>query len=105
MSDIEALADQTSPLFNDAVRFVLWENVTVTIKDRQSKRPKDILNNVCGLVQAGELLAIMGPSYVRIYKSLTKIESTDTVTQRFGEIHPVEQARVQACASKFDCGR
>ncbi|KAF2105736.1 ATP-binding cassette transporter-like protein [Lophiotrema nucula] len=49
-------------LTNNAVSSYSWENVTVTVKDRQSKQPKDILSSVTGSVQAGEMLALMGPS-------------------------------------------
>jgi ABC-type multidrug transport system ATPase subunit len=51
-------------LMNDTVKSFSWENVTVTVKDRASKQPLDILSSVNGFVEAGELLALMGPRYV-----------------------------------------
>jgi hypothetical protein len=54
-------------LTNDMVKSFSWENVTVTVKDRASKQPLDILSNVNGFVEAGELLALMGPRYVINY--------------------------------------
>ncbi|KAF2472557.1 ATP-binding cassette transporter-like protein [Lindgomyces ingoldianus] len=49
-------------LTNTAIRSFGWENVTVTVKDRSTKQPKDILSGVNGIVKAGEMLALMGPS-------------------------------------------
>ena len=66
MSDAEATGDSKpfDRLTNSSIWTVLWENATVTVKDRHSKRPKNILEDVHGMVKAGELLAIMGPSCV-----------------------------------------
>ncbi|KAF2870169.1 ATP-binding cassette transporter-like protein [Massariosphaeria phaeospora] len=49
-------------LSNNVVQDFSWENITVTVKDRETKQPKEILSGVNGLVQAGEMLALMGPS-------------------------------------------
>ncbi|KAF2269694.1 ATP-binding cassette transporter-like protein [Lojkania enalia] len=49
-------------LTNDSVRSFSWHDVTVTVKDRQTKQPKKLLSSVSGSVQAGEMLALMGPS-------------------------------------------
>ena len=51
-------------LTNTNIRSFGWKGVTVTVKDRQSQQPKTILSDVNGIVKAGELLALMGPSYV-----------------------------------------
>jgi hypothetical protein len=60
--DFEKNGDYTH-LNNEAVKSFAWENVTVTVKDRQTGGPKAILENSFGAVQAGEMLAIMGPRY------------------------------------------
>ncbi|KAK8190481.1 ATP-binding cassette transporter-like protein [Phyllosticta capitalensis] len=49
-------------LNNDTVQSYTWDQVTVTVKDRETKQPKKILDNVSGYVQAGEIIALMGPS-------------------------------------------
>ncbi|KAF1942072.1 P-loop containing nucleoside triphosphate hydrolase protein [Clathrospora elynae] len=49
-------------LTNDTVHSFSWECVTVTVKDRRSKLPLEILSGVGGMVGAGEMLALMGPS-------------------------------------------
>ncbi|KAK0650652.1 ABC transporter G family member 22 [Lasiodiplodia hormozganensis] len=49
-------------LANNTVTSYSWDNVTVTVKDRQTKSPKQILSSASGIVKAGELLALMGPS-------------------------------------------
>ncbi|KAL1629956.1 hypothetical protein SLS54_000815 [Diplodia seriata] len=49
-------------LANNTVSSYSWNHVTVTVKDRQTKSPKQILSSASGFVKAGELLALMGPS-------------------------------------------
>ena len=63
MSDIEMMAGNGyTQLNNTSVRSFGWKGVSVAVKDRQSKQPKEILSDVNGSVKAGELLALMGPS-------------------------------------------
>lgn len=65
MSDVEKMiGGDYAQLTNTNVRSFAWKGVTVTVKDRQSQQPKTILSDVNGIVKAGELLALMGPSYV-----------------------------------------
>ncbi|KAL2140645.1 hypothetical protein VTI28DRAFT_3541 [Corynascus sepedonium] len=47
---------------NTTIHSLAWNGITVTIRDRKTKLPKTILNNVDGVVEAGEILAVMGPS-------------------------------------------
>ncbi|PNS15068.1 ABC transporter G family member [Sphaceloma murrayae] len=63
MSDVEKMigADYAQ-LRNHDIRSFGWKGVTVTVKDRQTQQPKNLLSDVNGLVKAGELLALMGPS-------------------------------------------
>ena len=64
MSDIEKMiGGDYAQLTNTNIRSFGWKGVTVTVKDRQSQQPKTILNDINGIVKAGELLALMGPSY------------------------------------------
>ena len=66
MSDIEKMiGGDYAQLTNNNIRSFGWRGVTVTVKDRQSQQPKTILSDVNGIVQAGELLALMGPSCVQ----------------------------------------
>ena len=39
-----------------------WQGVTVTVKDRLTQQPKNLLSDVNGMAKAGQLVAIMGPS-------------------------------------------
>lgn len=64
MSDVEKMMGDYAQLTNHNIRSFLWRGVSVNVKDRQSREDKAILNNVNGIVYAGELMAIMGPSYV-----------------------------------------
>ncbi|KAG8527886.1 uncharacterized protein KY384_006802 [Bacidia gigantensis] len=49
-------------LHNSTIKKLTWDNVTVTVKDRKTGDPKNLLENVGGNVSAGEVLALMGPS-------------------------------------------
>lgn len=51
-------------LTNEAVQSFTWENITVTVKDRKTKQPLNLLSSVSGIVEAGEIMALMGPRYV-----------------------------------------
>jgi phage-related minor tail protein len=48
-------------LMNDTVQSFAWKDVTVTVKDRATKEPLDILSNISGVVESGEMIALMGP--------------------------------------------
>lgn len=41
-------------LNNSTVKNVTWSGVTVTVKDRETKKPKKIVDDAAGAVQAGE---------------------------------------------------
>ncbi|KAF5242804.1 hypothetical protein FAUST_3140 [Fusarium austroamericanum] len=49
-------------LVNTTIKNFTWSNVTVTVKDRETKQPKAIVDDVQGIVEAGEICALMGPS-------------------------------------------
>ncbi|KAI5460401.1 P-loop containing nucleoside triphosphate hydrolase protein [Mariannaea sp. PMI_226] len=49
-------------LLNTNVKNITWRGVTVTVRDRETKQPKTIVDNVEGIVEAGEICALMGPS-------------------------------------------
>ena len=63
MSDLEKNSHlEYDQLTNTDINTFAWRGVTATVTDRQTKQPKAILSDVSGLVRAGELLALMGPS-------------------------------------------
>ncbi|KAK1999922.1 ABC transporter [Colletotrichum falcatum] len=49
-------------LLNTTVQNISWNGIQVTVKDRETKQPKNIVHQVDGLVEAGEICALMGPS-------------------------------------------
>jgi hypothetical protein len=40
-------------LLNSTINNITWRGVTVTVKDRETKQPKAIVDNVEGIVEAG----------------------------------------------------
>lgn len=51
--DVERHAVAEAHLRNTTIRNIAWKGVTVTVKDRETKLPKTILENVEGIVEAG----------------------------------------------------
>lgn len=54
--------EQPMQLDGETIRSFAWMDVTVMVGDRKNGQQKPIVSDVSGIVQAGELLAIMGPS-------------------------------------------
>ncbi|KAF7719993.1 ABC-2 type transporter [Penicillium ucsense] len=59
--DVEWNADSRF-LMNHSVKNFSWNGLTVTVKDRQTKQARDLINDITGDVQQGEIVALMGPS-------------------------------------------
>lgn len=53
-SDVEMQLADDLFLLNDTVKSISWENIPVTVQDRQTKQAKDILTHVNGSVMAGK---------------------------------------------------
>ncbi|KAI1075377.1 P-loop containing nucleoside triphosphate hydrolase protein [Whalleya microplaca] len=49
-------------LLNTTVFNLAWRDVIVTVKDRHTKELRNIVDGVEGIVEAGEICALMGPS-------------------------------------------
>ena len=62
LTDVEKGSALEHGLLNSTVQTFSWSNVSVTVKDRQTKQDKCILANASGVVNAGEIMALMGPS-------------------------------------------
>ncbi|EHK22118.1 uncharacterized protein TRIVIDRAFT_151139 [Trichoderma virens Gv29-8] len=60
--DIEKANNADEHLRNTTVKSLTWSGVTVSVRDRSTKQPKKIVDNVEGIVRSGELCALMGPS-------------------------------------------
>lgn len=54
--DVEQQAVAEGHLRNTTIENISWRGVTVTVKDRETKLPKTILENVEGIVEAGLFL-------------------------------------------------
>jgi len=52
--DVEQYAHDTSYLNNSVVQSLAWRDVTVTVPDKETKNPNQILTTVSGYVAAGE---------------------------------------------------
>ncbi|KAK2804510.1 hypothetical protein FQN50_006585 [Emmonsiellopsis sp. PD_5] len=61
-SDLESNSSDHAFLTNETVQSFSWKGVSVTVKDRETKQPKTILDNASGHVTQGELMVFMGPS-------------------------------------------
>ncbi|KAF4594781.1 hypothetical protein GQ602_000394 [Ophiocordyceps camponoti-floridani] len=53
---------QDSGLFNSTVENFSWSGVSVQVKDKKTKELRTIVDNAAGIVQAGDICALMGPS-------------------------------------------
>jgi hypothetical protein len=51
--DVEQKAVDETHLQNTTVHNFTWQGVTVTVKDRKTKKPKVILDGIDGTVKAG----------------------------------------------------
>lgn len=60
--DLEMNHTQSGYLVNDSVQSFSWHDLQVKVKDRKTKAPLSILTEAAGIVNSGEMLAIMGPS-------------------------------------------
>ncbi|OJZ91929.1 hypothetical protein ASPFODRAFT_121450 [Aspergillus luchuensis CBS 106.47] len=60
-SDLER-NEATSFFKNNTVNDFSWRDLTVTVKDRHTKQPRNLIDGISGSVQQGELVALMGPS-------------------------------------------
>ena len=82
----ETLEDGLTDLKNDMISGLVWEGVTVSVKQRRSSKSKIVLDNIGGIVKAGEILALMGPSYVHC--TLVDLESADMAAAEAPERRP-----------------
>lgn len=52
--DVERQTHDTSYLHNGVVKSLAWSDASVTVPDRQTKKPRRILSDVSGHVAAGK---------------------------------------------------
>ncbi len=98
MADAEEMIDgvQSNLLRNRTIETIVWEDAGVTVKDRRTGKDKDILSSVHGMVKAGEMLAIMGPSCVCLLVSAESLRAgADLGRQWLGQINAVEHSRTK----------
>lgn len=55
-SDTERQSGHELYMFNDLVHSLSWSNITLTVEDRSTKQPKDLVSDVGGHVKAGKCL-------------------------------------------------
>lgn len=103
--DIEQKATVDAHLQNTTVQNYLWKDITVTVKDRETKKPLRILENVTGVVEAGkssylfiawdlidylgELCALMGPSGCGKTTLLNVLARRDVAADKVEGVHLV----------------
>lgn len=64
--DIEQHAVAEAYLCNTTARNLSWRGITVTVKDRETKQSKIIVDNVEGYVEAGQSLHLIPANFVYI---------------------------------------
>ncbi|ETI28236.1 hypothetical protein G647_00685 [Cladophialophora carrionii CBS 160.54] len=62
IQDMEKGNELSHHLTNHTLTSFSWSDVGVTVKDRKIKKPIQILSSSYGCVQAGSVVALMGPS-------------------------------------------
>ena len=45
----------SEPLYNSTIKNLSWHGISVTVSDRKTKAPKQLLDDVNGEVKAGEI--------------------------------------------------
>ncbi|KOS19454.1 ABC transporter G family member 12 [Escovopsis weberi] len=60
--DVEKLSGDDGHLLNTTVEDFSFGEVTVTVKDRETKASRVIVDNAEGVIKAGEVCALIGPS-------------------------------------------
>jgi len=52
--DTERQTSNEFYMFNNVVRSLSWSNLTLTVEDRSTKQPRDLISRVSGHVKAGD---------------------------------------------------
>lgn len=60
--DVEKQTGGSSMFLNEDVTSLAWQDLTVTVKDRNTQADRDILHASSGVVRPGQMMALMGPS-------------------------------------------
>ncbi|KAI0016300.1 P-loop containing nucleoside triphosphate hydrolase protein [Xylariomycetidae sp. FL0641] len=81
-------------LRNTTVQNFTWKDVTVTVKDRNTEERRNIVDNVEGIVEAGQICALMGPSGCGKTTLLNVLARRDTNASRVFSDARVNGARV-----------
>jgi ABC-type multidrug transport system ATPase subunit len=85
LKDVEKGHELDRHLTNHALTTFSWSDVGVTVKDRTTKKPLQILSSSYGCVPAGSVVALMGPSGSG-KTTLLNVLAHRTTTMK-GEIH------------------
>jgi len=52
--DTESQNNHKFHVHSGLVHSLLWSNISLTVQDRSTKQPKDLVANVCGRIEAGK---------------------------------------------------
>lgn len=53
--DTERNQSEQGFLLNESISHISWQQLTVTVKDRQTKEPKDLIRDVSGSIGRGTI--------------------------------------------------
>ncbi|KAF2172801.1 hypothetical protein M409DRAFT_16761 [Zasmidium cellare ATCC 36951] len=60
--DVEKQTSGQTLFLNEDVTSLAWQDLTVTVNDRTTQAPRNILDASSGIVRPGQMMALMGPS-------------------------------------------
>jgi hypothetical protein len=70
--DTESQNNHKFHVHNGLVHSLSWLNISLTVEDRSTKQPKDLVANVCGRIEAGKCSTT----------SLVKVNMADVASRR-----------------------
>jgi hypothetical protein len=55
--DMESQSNHEFYVHKDLIQSLSWSNISLTVEDRSTKQPKDLVADVCGCIEAGKCSA------------------------------------------------
>jgi hypothetical protein len=93
--DVEKADDGSLFLVNNTVQDFSWKDLTVTVKDRATKEPRQLISEISGSVQQGMIQPFFHPGFMLTLRSLRRTTGSygsfglwqNNASQRTGSPH------------------